>query len=545
MNTDTTMRCEDVAPYLSAYADGELPEPLRSEVAEHVESCDACTATLARYATIDSMFAGMPRSAPPPEMLDRILAEVATEEAQTERQRLLRSTWGMNTVKRRISGLDMPLPQAPLPLHTRLTPRARWVSVAIPAIAALLLISVTLVTFRWLPNGSSIFPPSNQATPTPAPGAVTLTDTRNAVAAIQAQLAFKAVLPSYLPDGATLDNVSIGPRDTELAEHVLDIYWNISGSGQTIHLHEAPSRIGLPEYSSLSSTAQVAWQVSATPWRSVRTDTAPKNMAIAQRRAAVSIALDISTQVASPQGASGQTMLRLISLSMDSPYLVLPTAPDETSARIVPLQIADLVAHFTAVALNSNGAVAWREETYAAPCSSTADPCQVNTSYALGANGAILSSDIASGQRLLHLDQAQKTYSWLPLLPTAQGANLTNTALPKLFYLANTYLSTGILWYMGETNFRGQRVFNLLWTSAPNQTHVYVSTSTHQVIAVSVDSRAKLLSGGPIAGTGPLSCLRYTMVEYIAPTSTTDALFAQTIPTGYTESQDSQISLSC
>ena len=34
MSTETTMRCEDVAPYLSAFADGELLEPLRSEVAE-------------------------------------------------------------------------------------------------------------------------------------------------------------------------------------------------------------------------------------------------------------------------------------------------------------------------------------------------------------------------------------------------------------------------------------------------------------------------------------------------------------------------------
>ena len=123
----------------------------------------------------------------------------------------------------------------------------------------------------------------------------------------------------------------------------------------------------------------------------------------------------------------------------------MPVAPDESSARILPLKIQDMVAHYTAVALSGNGPVAWREEVYIAPCASTADPCQVRRSYALGANGPTLYTDIAGGQRLLHLDEAQQVYSWLPMLPADQGANLSNTALPKLFYLANTYLSSGIL----------------------------------------------------------------------------------------------------
>jgi hypothetical protein len=546
MSAEMTMRCEDVAPYLSAFADGELPQPLCSEVAEHVATCDACSATLARYAKIDSLVAAMPRSAPSPETLDQILANVAAEDEQEERRNTLRSVWNIEAFKRRFTEMDLPVADAPTRIHAHTTQRSRWVSVAIPAIAALLLISVTLVTFHWLPSKGGQVLPTTQATATPAPGSKTLQTTFDAVNAIQKQLAFRAVLPSYLPDGATLYDVTIGPHESEISEHTLDIFWSVGDPAHMIHLHEAPAAVGLTGYTELSSTSEVAWQIGNTPWRQVRVDGFPKNMAVEQRRQTVAIALDVSIQANSSQAAAGQTTLRLISLSMDSKYIDMPTAPNEKTARILPVPSIDkLVAHYKAVALNGTGSTAWREEVYVAPCASTADPCQVSASYWLGSSGAPIFNDIASGQRLLHLDQAQKTFTWLPLLPSAQGANLSNTALPKLFYLANTYLSTGILWYMGEATYQGERVYNLLWTSAPNQTHVYVSKTTHQVIAMSVDSPAKIQTGGPIAGTGALSCMRYTMLEYIASSATTDAAFAQTIPTGFTESQDPQLNLTC
>src|SRR5689334_16828300 len=198
MSAETTMRCEDVAPYLSAFADGELPEPLLSEVAEHVAACSACSTTLTRYGEIDALLAGMPRSAPPPEALDEILAVVAVEGEQLERRQTIRSAWGLTTFKRKLVELEMPMGNKP-PLHIRPTNRSRWVSIAIPAIAAMLLVSVALVTFRWLPNKTQIVPPIQQPTATPAPGSKTLADTVATVKAIQTQLAFKPVLPTYLP----------------------------------------------------------------------------------------------------------------------------------------------------------------------------------------------------------------------------------------------------------------------------------------------------------------------------------------------------------
>ncbi|HKW21809.1 MAG TPA: zf-HC2 domain-containing protein [Ktedonobacterales bacterium] len=549
MSTETTMRCEDVAPYLSAFADGELLEPLRSEVAEHVATCDACSATLVRYGEIDSLLAGMPRTAPPPEALDDILAVVAAEGEQTERRHAVRSAWGLTSFKRKIVELDMPLGDKP-PVQFRPTTRSRWVSIAIPAIAAMLLVSVALVTFRWLPNNSQIILPVQQPTATPAPGNQTLTRTSAAVEAIRKQLAFKPVLPTYLPDGATLSAVAPGPpRDSEISEHYLDISWNVNGPGgvvNTIHLHEAPSKLGLVGYSLPSVTPQVEWQIGNAPWQQVRVDATPKNTAVAQFRAGVSIALDVSTPSIGPQAAAGNTILRLMSLSMDSRYVVMPTAPDESSARIVSVPYKEMVAHYKVVALNGNGAVAWREDAYVAPCASTADPCQVSEQYSLGANGPVLYTDISSGQRLLHLDQAQQTYTLQPIIPGDQSATLNGTALPGLFYLGNTYLNSGILWYLNETTFNKQRVYDLLWTNAPTRTHVYVSTSTHQVVAMQVEKNAKIQDGGPLAGSGALSCTRYTMIEYLTPDAATDAQFAQSIPPTYTQSQEQQpVSLTC
>jgi anti-sigma factor RsiW len=546
MSAETTMRCEDVAPYLSAFADGELPEPLRSEVAEHVATCDACSATLASYDEIDELLADLPRSVPQPEALDQILLAVAAEDEDIERRRAIRSTWALSSIRNRLTELDMPAAERSSPRMLRPTRRSRWVSVALPAIAALMLVSVTLATFRMLPGHDQISPPTNQATPTPAPGNVTLQDTQRLVNAIKAQLPFKPVLPTYVPDGAILDDVSLGPPDSEIGDHALDVTWNIISPAAKIHLHEAPISVGLPDYAAMPTTSKAEWQIGNAPWQAMRLleTSKSKYLAVAQTRAGVAIALDVSVEASSPQAAAGQTILRLMSLSMDAPYAQMPAATDAGSARILPVSVDTTVAHYNAVALNSNGGVSWREDVYVAPCASAADPCQVHKTVAL-ANSAQLYREIASGQRMLHLDDVQQTFTWQPLLPADQAENLNNTALPKVFYQGNFFLSAGILWYMGEASYKGQQVYRLLWTSAPTRTYVYVSKSTHQVVAVAVDAHADIKAGGPLAGTGALSCLRYTYIEYVTPDATTDARFAQTIPPGYTESQTPPLSLTC
>src|SRR5690349_23100121 len=68
------VRCRDASRYLSPYADGELAEPLRERVAEHVAGCVSCRRELHRLQSASRLVATLPRSAPSPEVLDRVLA---------------------------------------------------------------------------------------------------------------------------------------------------------------------------------------------------------------------------------------------------------------------------------------------------------------------------------------------------------------------------------------------------------------------------------------------------------------------------------------
>src|SRR5579859_4758697 len=71
------MRCREVSRYLSPYADGELAEPLHERVAEHVAGCVSCRRELNRLQSASRLVAALPRSAPSPEVLDRVLAATA------------------------------------------------------------------------------------------------------------------------------------------------------------------------------------------------------------------------------------------------------------------------------------------------------------------------------------------------------------------------------------------------------------------------------------------------------------------------------------
>ena len=46
------MSCAEVRPYLSAYVDGELAEPLRAQVARHISGCAECAAAAAGWSAI-------------------------------------------------------------------------------------------------------------------------------------------------------------------------------------------------------------------------------------------------------------------------------------------------------------------------------------------------------------------------------------------------------------------------------------------------------------------------------------------------------------
>jgi len=65
------MECRQ-ADRLSAYYDGELPEPARVAVEEHIRGCPACAAELGRLQRLSQLVRAAGRSEMPPQALDRL-----------------------------------------------------------------------------------------------------------------------------------------------------------------------------------------------------------------------------------------------------------------------------------------------------------------------------------------------------------------------------------------------------------------------------------------------------------------------------------------
>jgi anti-sigma factor RsiW len=49
MSVDATIRCREVVEILNDYLEGELPEPQRVRVEEHLGGCDGCTTILDEF----------------------------------------------------------------------------------------------------------------------------------------------------------------------------------------------------------------------------------------------------------------------------------------------------------------------------------------------------------------------------------------------------------------------------------------------------------------------------------------------------------------
>lgn len=59
VNREKVMKCTEVQEYLSAWLDGEVPEELRPQLAEHLAACPTCRAELAALARLDAALAGL------------------------------------------------------------------------------------------------------------------------------------------------------------------------------------------------------------------------------------------------------------------------------------------------------------------------------------------------------------------------------------------------------------------------------------------------------------------------------------------------------
>jgi anti-sigma factor RsiW len=67
------MKCNEVQEHLSAWLDGESPEELRPQLAEHLAACPACQAELAALERLDAALADLEAPGPPEDLAAGVL----------------------------------------------------------------------------------------------------------------------------------------------------------------------------------------------------------------------------------------------------------------------------------------------------------------------------------------------------------------------------------------------------------------------------------------------------------------------------------------
>lgn len=86
--------CEEFAPLLSAYFDGELTETERAEVTAHLENCGVCRARLAEYAAVRAeALAAFAEEEVPEGFAEGVMAAIRAEKAAAAPKKTKKRTW--------------------------------------------------------------------------------------------------------------------------------------------------------------------------------------------------------------------------------------------------------------------------------------------------------------------------------------------------------------------------------------------------------------------------------------------------------------------
>jgi len=515
--SDTPMRCADAAAYLPAFADDELAEPLRAQVAAHVAGCAACAAEVHRHQEIRTLVASLPRSAPSLEVLDRVLAAgrfagpsgFVRESLRGRRRRLVRRA--LPAFLQAASG-----PTSMRPLDRR--PRPQTVAFrALPALAAALLIALSVVAFSHFPLATRF----GARSPSPAPQSLAnvLLATQRAVDAHRGALAFAPAVPTYLPAGAALRGVTVGSEPAAATRRYLDITWNIVLPASTLHLRESPLPLAARgDFLPLGAgDPLLTWSLGTHQWSAGIAQTPDRRCAIGEDRQDYSLVVDVGMQSPDrpcddPDNAKAINVLRLASLSLDAPYLPLSVLPPDPAASVL---------HVRAMRVPGGGPT-W--EVYA-------DPAHHRTSItARDARGRVVYVDhINDNGDVTRLDPAART---IATLAGGVGALGEPVALPVdvMAFLnnANAFLGAGELWNLGPDPADPAHRARLALVGAPYPTTLLVDTSSRRVIGALVDYGAAGRPGGPDASsrlTPADGCPAFAAIDFLAPDSIPAAVF--------------------
>jgi anti-sigma factor RsiW len=514
MSNRTNLRCGDAKPYLSALADGEVAEPLRSIVEAHAATCASCGAILAHHRAVNNVFAALPTSAPSPAVLDRVLTARATQRTMepARRESMLRRRQAALGL-RRIATL-LTLPQAePAPVLAAPRPRSFWRQTAFPALAALVLISFAFAAFSRVAPGLISSNISHVATPTPLGDAYEQAQTYVQNAVHEHPIAFTAEIPWSLPSGATFSGASVDP-----ATGSLDIVWNLTNTLAQLHVSEAP--VALVNWDSsyrilVDSPLSLAWQLPGkAAWRAATSTTDTARLAVVQDNATFSIAVDVAfpndadaAHVDPNTQQQAMNVLRFASLSMDAIRFAMPA--------IAGVDALSSVVHYTAQSGSSSNRTV--SDVYVDLAGNHA---RVTVSDASG----VLYVDYISGTTATRYDPRSNVYGRLPTLSTSLGDAPLDSLTAAFFNFANSHLIDGELWYIGTGTWKTHSVYKLALTNASYSTMVYVDTSSNQVVGAEVNYTVALNTGATGLPTYFIhnSCLNYTSVEYLtsAPANT-------------------------
>lgn len=515
------LRCAEVAPYLSAYADGELAEPLRSQVTAHLATCEDCTAQLARYHAIDAALASLPRTSPSVQVFERVSAAVAERPGEPA---VRESLGGRLRTRHRVVELPAWAAETEARVPARPTRVPRWAAAALPTVAAILLVALTAFALR----GLGWRPPQRVQTVASPPAAIgaPLAQTHAAMQAAMAgkSMPFAPVEPTYVPPIPTFQGVSaqVTADPSGNGALYLDVTWKLNGPITQVHVREGPKSSAWYGYTH-ATTSGLTWQAGQYQWTPLAPQDGSGRPAVGEMRDNTWIALDV-TPAPKSSFTQASTVLLFMSLSMDLPYQPLPIQ------GIIPVP-SNQMFHYTGQ-LGAGG----RLEAYSNP---SLNALHVEVTRSDGTHYI----DISRDQQGIRLDPDHKRYQ------QRAPASLTQAALDQsatvLFGSADTLARTGELWYLGAAKYNGVGVYDFVLVDALNTTHLYVDQHSNQVVAVSVDPGSSEHPGGPGAVsrfTSADGCTSYTLIESMPPSSAVN--FAPTPLPGYVQG-DVPATVSC
>jgi anti-sigma factor RsiW len=529
------MSCTETRPYLSAYADGELAEPLRSQVARHLAGCAECAARVEGYRSTDALLASLPATMPSPEVFHAVMAAAREENAAPVEHETLASPFaGLMARRPRLVRPEPRQQDGPAIPGAR---RKSWIATVAPAVAAVLLVSLAALAFRGLVMAPRDVHPAS--TPTATGTILERTQAQVAEVARTTQLPFTPVVPGYAPNGASKVDISLGYANDDKTVIYLDIVWTVTSSAflRKIRIREFKSGYEYQGYSPDTSENAKGWRLlNDYGWQPLKNDSIGQisgtsidtSVAVGERRGNT-LSIAVEAVGTSPLASVDRLMttLRQVTLSMDGqnkPILLASRPP------------TGLVLHYVAQSQVTGGQTpAWSAEVYVNPATDAQN-------VAVSANGKPRYVDVSHGSQGYRWDPQTNTYATGPRSQFSGNMALEvtgNDNVLQIFRDPYTLLQTGLLWYSGQNTKLpgGTNAYDYILVSAPNKTHVYIDPQTNQVVQVKVETNV-LWSYPPQTDQvfGQDHCSYFTLIEYAQPEGVADK-FSPAPPPGSHQNQ--------